>query len=110
VVLNCANVWLSAWQLPCALATDVSGLIAYQFLAGAGGSASLTLSSGVISDLFPVTQQGLANSMFTIGPLFGPVLGPLLGGFISERAGWRWVYWVLLAACGMLTVLVMLLC
>jgi multidrug resistance protein len=110
VVLNCANVWLSAWQLPCALATDVGGLIAYRFLAGAGGSVSLTLGGGVISDLFPVTQRGLANSLFTIGPLFGPVLGPLLGGLISGRAGWRWVYWVLLAACGMSTVLVMLLC
>jgi hypothetical protein len=70
----------------------------------------MTLGGGVISDLFPVTQRGLANSMFTIGPLFGPILGPLLGGFISQRAGWRWVYWVLLAACGMSTVLVMLLC
>ncbi|EQB50112.1 major facilitator superfamily transporter [Colletotrichum gloeosporioides Cg-14] len=43
-----------------------------------------------------------------VGPLFGPVLGPILGGFISERAGWRWVYWVLLAACGTLTVIVFL--
>lgn len=42
--------------------------------------------------------------MFVMGPLFGPVLGPVIGGFISQRAGWRWVYWVLLIACGLLSV------
>ncbi|KAI9150527.1 MFS transporter prlG [Paramyrothecium foliicola] len=107
IVLNCANVWLSIWQIPCALAPNVGSLIAYRFLAGAGGSVSLTIGGGVISDLFPMRERGLANSIFTIGPLFGPVLGPILGGFISERAGWRWVYWVLLAACSLSTALVM---
>ncbi|KAI8076220.1 major facilitator superfamily domain-containing protein [Thamnidium elegans] len=26
----------------------------------------------------------------------GPVLGPVLGGIISEKLGWRWIFWVLL--------------
>jgi len=42
--------------------------------------------------------------MFVVGPLFGPVIGPIIGGFIAQRAGWRWVYWVILMACGVLTV------
>ncbi len=41
--------------------------------------------------------------MYILGPLFGPVEGPLIGGFIAQRAGWRWVFWVLLIACGSLT-------
>lgn len=63
----------------------------------------MTIGGGVISDLFPVQQRGLANSMYILGPLFGPVVGPLIGGFIAQRAGWRWVFWVLLIACGSLT-------
>jgi MFS family permease len=42
--------------------------------------------------------------MYILGPIFGPVVGPLIGGFIAQRAGWRWVFWVLLIACGSLTV------
>jgi MFS family permease len=78
-------------------------LIGFRFLAGIGGSACLTVGGGIISDLFPIEQRGTANAMFSIGPLFGPVIGPIIGGFIAQRAGWRWVYWVLVAACGSLT-------
>ena len=42
--------------------------------------------------------------MFVLGPLFGPVVGPIIGGFIAERAGWRWVYWVLLIACSIFSI------
>jgi MFS family permease len=41
--------------------------------------------------------------MYILGPLFGPVVGPLIGGFIAQRAGWRWVFRVLLIVCGFLT-------
>jgi MFS family permease len=101
--LNTANVFLTAWQIGCALAPNPSALIGFRFLAGVGGSACLTIGGGIISDLFAVEQRGMANAMFSIGPLFGPVIGPIIGGFIAQRAGWRWVYWVLLAACGTLT-------
>jgi MFS family permease len=74
-----------------------------RFLGGLGGSACLSIGGGVIADLFPIQQRGLANAMFVMGPLFGPVVGPIVGGFIAQRAGWRWVYWVLLMACGVLS-------
>ncbi|KIL83615.1 hypothetical protein FAVG1_13166 [Fusarium avenaceum] len=85
-VLNLANLWLSVWQIPCARANRIGSLIAFRFLAGAGGAASLTLGGGLISDMFEMEQRGIANFIFSVGPLFGPVLGPTLGGFISERA------------------------
>jgi MFS family permease len=82
----------------------MGALIAFRFLAGMGGSACLTIGGGVISDSFSVENRGMANSVFTIGPLFGPVLGPILGGFITQRATWRWVYWVLLIACSIASI------
>jgi MFS family permease len=102
-VLNAANIFLTAWQIGCALTPSVGALIGFRFLAGVGGSACLTIGGGIISDLFPIAQRGRANAVFSIGPLFGPVIGPIIGGFIAERAGWRWVYWVLLCACGVVT-------
>ncbi|KAF6788160.1 major facilitator superfamily transporter [Colletotrichum musicola] len=103
VVLNSANLWMTTWQIGCALAPSLNSLIAFRFLSGIGGSACLTIGGGVISDLFPVEERGLANSIFTVGPLFGPVRGPILGGFVAQRAGWRWPFWVLLAALGVAT-------
>ena len=97
------DVFFTLWQIGCALAPNIASLIVFRFLAGVGGSACLSVGGGVIADLFPIHQRGKANAMFTIGPLIGPVLGPLLGGFISQRAGWRWVYWLLLITCGVMT-------
>ncbi|RDW71563.1 hypothetical protein BP6252_08126 [Coleophoma cylindrospora] len=102
-VLNAANIMLTLWEIGCALAPNIGALIGFRLLCGIGGSACLTIGGGVIADLFPVEQRGKANAVFSFGPLFGPVIGPIIGGFISQRAGWRWVYWILLMACGTVT-------
>lgn len=81
----------------------MASLIVFRFLGGVGGSACLTIGGGIIADLFPLSQRGRANALFTVGPLLGPVIGPIIGGFIAQRAGWRWVYWTLLIACGTMT-------
>jgi MFS family permease len=69
-----------------------------RFFSGVGGSACLTLGVGIISDLFPTEQRGKAMAMYSLGVLFGPVLGPIFGGFIAQRAGWRWDFWVVFIA------------
>jgi len=63
----------------------------------------LTIGGGVIADLFVAEQRGLASSVYSFGSLFGPVIGPICGGFIAQRAGWRWVFWVLLMASAVVT-------
>jgi MFS family permease len=56
------------------------------------------LIGGVTADLFVPQERGLANSIAAVGIIFGPIIGPLCGGFIAQRAGWRWIFWVLLIA------------
>lgn len=56
----------------------------------------------MIADLFPVEQRGKATAIWGLGPLIGPVAGPIAGGFIGQEAGWRWTFWVLLVAGGVM--------
>lgn len=98
IVFNVANWFFCAWTIACAVAPSLGSLIAFRLLAGIGGSGCLAIGGGVIADLFPPDQRGTASSLYSIGPLFGPIIGPLCGGFIAERAGWRWVFWVLTIA------------
>ncbi|OCL04627.1 MFS general substrate transporter [Glonium stellatum] len=102
-VLNYSNCFFVVWNLGCALAPNLAGLLVMRFLGGVGGSACLTVGGGVIADLFLPEQRGLATSVYSLGALFGPVLGPICGGFIAQLAGWRWVYWVLLMASAAVT-------
>lgn len=52
-----------------------------RLLAGIGGSACLTIGTGVIADMFVPAQRGTAVAVYSMGILFGPILGPVLGGF-----------------------------
>ncbi|KAF2031949.1 MFS general substrate transporter [Setomelanomma holmii] len=104
IVLNCSNVFFCAFTLGCALAPSLGGLIGMRFLAGLGGSACLTIGTGVIADMFVPAQRGKAVALYSMGILFGPILGPICGGFIAQRAGWRWDMWVVLIVACLLTI------
>jgi len=71
--------------------TSMAQLLVFRFLAGTFGASPLTNSGGVIADLFPPAQRGLAMSVFAAAPFMGPMLGPVVGGFITITVGWRWV-------------------
>jgi multidrug resistance protein len=103
-VLTGANIFFCVWQIGCALAPNLACLIVFRLLAGIGGSGCLTIGGGVISDLFHADRRGFATAIYSVGPLFGPVIGPICGGFIGERAGWRWVFWILLIAASVVTI------
>jgi multidrug resistance protein len=105
-VLDAANACFVVWQIGCALAPNLGALIAFRLLAGIGGSGCLTIGGGVISDLFAPDQRGLATALYSLGPLFGPVVGPIAGGFLAQRVGWRWVFWILLIAGGCVSALI----
>ncbi|KAK1766339.1 major facilitator superfamily domain-containing protein [Phialemonium atrogriseum] len=70
---------------------SMAQLLVFRFLAGTFAASPLTNSGGVIADLFPSAQRGLAMSVFAAAPFMGPMLGPVVGGFITITVGWRWV-------------------
>ncbi|GAA5855824.1 hypothetical protein JCM8547_000375 [Rhodosporidiobolus lusitaniae] len=83
------------FHIPCALAKNIETLLICRFLAGFWGSAPLTNSGGIISDLFSASDRALAMSLFALAPFAGPVLGPIVGGFLGMNASWRWIFWLL---------------
>ena len=70
---------------------NIQTLIILRFFAGAFGSSPLTNAGGVIADMFPASERGVAMSVFAAAPFLGPTIGPIVGGFLAEAEGWRWV-------------------
>ena len=89
------NILYVVFNITSALSPNFSMLIIFRFLAGAMGSAPLTIGGGTIADLFPVHQRGVALSFYLLGPTSGPAIGPVAGGFLAEAKGWRWIFWAL---------------
>lgn len=89
----------------CAGSQNIQSLLVLRFFAGAFGSSPLTNAGGVISDMYPAEQRGLAMSLFAAAPFMGPALGPIIGGFAGETIGWRWVEGILAAFSGLLWII-----
>lgn len=77
----------AAFNAGAAGADSAATVIVLRFFAGAWGSSPLTNAGGIIADMFPASQRGLALSLFASAPMLGPVLGPIVGGFAGMNAG-----------------------
>ena len=103
-IYHVCNVGFILFTVACALATDMNQLIVFRFLAGAWGISPITNGGGTIADLIVAEQRGSAMAIWAIGPLLGPVIGPVAGGFLAEAEGWRWIFWVIAIATGVVTI------
>lgn len=69
---------LTAFNAGSAGAPNMAALVTLRFFGGAFGSSPLTNSGGVIADMFPATQRGIATSIFAMAPFLGPALGKIV--------------------------------
>ncbi|KAL8280491.1 hypothetical protein RQP46_007139 [Phenoliferia psychrophenolica] len=93
-------VYLVSWalftifQLPLALTDNIGCFLFFRFVQGFTGAAPLANTGGVVHDLFTRDAGGMAVA------IYGPPLGNVFGGFISQKLGFRYLYWIQLAIFG----------
>lgn len=111
VVLSVSMLMYTLFILGQALAQNPQTLFITRFISGTCAAAPLTISGGVIADMWDPVGRGFAMSLFSCAVFIGPVLGPIIGGFVTQSyLGWRWVFWVMMifaALCWVLIVLFM---
>lgn len=100
---NGAILTFLVFLIACALAPSLSSLIGFRFLSGVFGSCPITNGGGTIADMIAQKNRGAAMAAFSVGPLLGPIIGPVVGGVVSEKIGWRWVFWILAITAGALS-------
>lgn len=89
--------------LACALGTVVVAtahsfhwVLAGRFLTGAFAGAIIPLSMAWIADGTPYESRQPLLAYFLTGQIFGVVGGQMIGGIVSDHAGWRATFWVML--------------
>ncbi|GGF65261.1 MFS transporter [Paenibacillus albidus] len=78
----------------CGLAGSITQLSIYRAIQGIGGGALMPIAFTIVFDIYPPEKRGKLTGLF--GAVFGisSVLGPLLGAYITEYAGWQWVFYI----------------
>ncbi|RAK99555.1 MFS transporter [Aspergillus ibericus CBS 121593] len=103
-VYHVCNVLFYVFTVVCAVAQTLPQLIVFRLLAGVGGACPLTIGSGTVADMVPLETRAGIMAAWALGPILGPVVGSVAGGFLSEAEGWRWVFWVIAIATGVITI------
>ncbi|KAF7185479.1 Efflux pump radE [Pseudocercospora fuligena] len=104
-VYHICNIGFIGFTIACGRAQSMGELCAYRFLQGVWGVCPVTIGGGTIADLFIPEQRGAAMAIWAMGPLLGPVVGPVAGGFLSEATSWRWIFYVIAIATGLIAIL-----
>lgn len=92
----------------CGMSRSTVTLILFRAVQGLGSAALFTGALAVVADLFAPRERGKYQGLF--GAMFGlsSVVGPLAGGFITDRLGWHWVFFINLPVGAVALALVML--
>jgi EmrB/QacA subfamily drug resistance transporter len=78
----------------CALAPNLSLLIAARTVQGLAGAVVLPLSLTILTAAFPTERRGMIVGVY--GGLAGlaVAMGPIIGGAITQGIDWHWIFWI----------------
>ena len=80
IIFRISLACYSLLHLGQALAHNMETLLVTRFLCGVFACAPLTISGGLIVDIWDPVNRGYATALFSAGVFVGPVLGPIAGG------------------------------
>src|SRR5690606_37556758 len=83
-------------SMACGAAQNLEEMVAFRFLQGVSAAFIGPLSQSVMLDLNPPERHARAMSIWGMGIMVGALMGPILAGWLTESAGWRWVFYVTL--------------
>jgi DHA2 family multidrug resistance protein len=78
----------------CGLAPNLSLLIFFRILQGAGGGGLQPISQAILVESFSRKRQGMAMAVYGMGVVVAPIIGPTLGGWITDSFSWRWIFFI----------------
>ncbi|KAH9893766.1 major facilitator superfamily domain-containing protein [Xylariomycetidae sp. FL2044] len=83
-----------------AVQTSYPALLVLRMLQSAGSSGTYGAAYGVIADIAQVSERGSYVGTLILCTTTAPTLGPVIGGILTEKLGWRWIFWFLVILTG----------
>ncbi|KXH27035.1 hypothetical protein CSIM01_12610 [Colletotrichum simmondsii] len=111
VFLVCLTILIGACIGIAVIPTDAFWLlIVLRCLQAAGCASTIALGAGVIGDISTPEERGGFFGTFNLGPMLSPCIAPAIGGALSDKLGWRSIFWfqVIMAVCCLLFILLFL--
>ncbi|WWC73552.1 uncharacterized protein I206_107524 [Kwoniella pini CBS 10737] len=103
-MLYAAIIVFTIFSALCGAAKSASWLIIARAFQGLGGGSIIGLTI-LVADIVPLHKRGTYQGFLGSSWGIAAVLGPILGGLLTEKASWRWCFYINLPTCGVAFVL-----
>ncbi|CAI7584438.1 unnamed protein product [Penicillium crustosum] len=100
-LLLVATVIFFGGSLICAVGDTIALFLFGRAVQGLGAAGLITLVNICVSDLFSLRDRGLYFGLLSVVWALASGVGPVLGGVFTEKASWRWCFWVNLPITGL---------
>ena len=79
-------------SLLCAMAPNVTALVAFRVVQGLGGGMLMPLTFTILTREAGPRRLGRLMAVLGIPMLLGPMGGPILGGWLIDSFSWQWIF------------------
>jgi DHA2 family multidrug resistance protein len=81
----------------CGLAWDIDSMIAFRVIQGFVGGAMVPTVFATGFAMFEGKQRAMIPAILGMVSVLAPTMGPTVGGWLTEFAGWRWIFYINIA-------------
>lgn len=78
----------------CGISGSLGEMIAFRAGQGFTGGVFIPISLTVIVTMMPKNLQPVGQAMFGITATLAPAIGPAVGGWLTDRYGWEWNFFI----------------
>jgi EmrB/QacA subfamily drug resistance transporter len=76
------------------LSHSMEQLISFRALQGLGAGSLITIGMTIVGDLYGMERRAKMQGYFSSVWGVASLVGPLVGGLLTDRASWRWVFFI----------------
>jgi EmrB/QacA subfamily drug resistance transporter len=93
-IFTCGIVILTLSSLLSGMANSATMLIACRVFQGVGGAMLAGTAVALLTTVFPPNERGKVLGINVAATYLGLSLGPVLGGILTQRLGWRSIFFL----------------
>ncbi|MGH8080247.1 MAG: DHA2 family efflux MFS transporter permease subunit [Lysobacter sp.] len=78
----------------CGMAWDIDSMVTFRVIQGFVGGAMIPTVFATGFALFSGPQRAMIPAILGMVAVLAPTLGPTVGGWLTDIAGWRWIFYI----------------